>query len=107
MKSGQKINGIEFYALAFGLFLGLCIWKFGNPVILDNKIIPPISVSEFWNDAWPTHWANWILLPLALVLRRRNCLYKQAALANDQMALAAAVAVVRLAVVFRHANRGR
>jgi len=50
------------YALAFGLFLGLCIWKFGNPVILDYKIAPPNSLSEAWTDFWPTHWANWILL---------------------------------------------
>jgi hypothetical protein len=67
MKSGKKISGIEFYALAAGLFLGLCIWKFGNPVILDSKITPPDSPSEFWVDAWPTHWANWIFLPVALV----------------------------------------
>jgi O-antigen ligase len=67
MKSEKKISGIELYALAFGLFLGLCIWKFGNPVILDNKIIAPNSFSEAWTDFWPTHWANWILLPLAIV----------------------------------------
>jgi hypothetical protein len=48
------------------LFLGLAILKFGNPVILDQKITPPVSPSEFWVDAWPTHWGNWILLPLAL-----------------------------------------
>ena len=58
---------MEFYTLAFGLFLGLTILKFGNPVILDGKITPPASFAEFWNDPWPTHWANWILLPLALV----------------------------------------
>jgi hypothetical protein len=67
MKSGNKIRGIEYYALAFGLFLGLCIWKFGNPVILDSKISPPNSPSEFWHFAWPTHWAAWILLPLVIV----------------------------------------
>ncbi|MGH7951880.1 MAG: hypothetical protein ACREFE_08175, partial [Limisphaerales bacterium] len=66
MKSGKKIGGIEFYTLAFGLFLGLAIWKFGNPVILDQKISAPISPSEFWREAWPTHWANWILLPLVI-----------------------------------------
>jgi len=54
------------FALLFGLFLGLAIWKFGNPVILDHKIIPPASLTEVWTDAWPTHWSNWILLPLAL-----------------------------------------
>ncbi|MGD0207320.1 MAG: O-antigen ligase family protein [Verrucomicrobiota bacterium] len=66
MKSEKKITGTGFYALVFGLFLGLAILKFGNPVILDQKIPPPVSPSEFWADAWPTHWGNWILLPLAL-----------------------------------------
>ena len=55
------------FALAFGLFLGLAIWKFGDPVILDHKIIPPSTPSEFWSDAWPPHWANWIFLPLTVV----------------------------------------
>jgi O-antigen ligase len=67
MKSEKKTSGTVGCALVFGLFLGLCLWKFGNPVILDNKISPPNSASEFWHDAWPTRWANWILLPLVLV----------------------------------------
>jgi hypothetical protein len=67
MKPGKKIAAIEIYALAFGLFLGLALWKFGNPVILDHKIFTPTSPAEFWSEAWPTHWANWILLPLTLV----------------------------------------
>ena len=66
MKSESKSGGEKHFALAFGLFLGLTILKFGNPVILDSKISPPASLSDFLNDAWPTHWANWILLPLAL-----------------------------------------
>ena len=66
MKSEKKITGPGFYALVFGLFLGLAILKFGNPVILDQKIAPPVSPSEFLADAWPTHWGNWILLPLSL-----------------------------------------
>jgi hypothetical protein len=67
MKSGKKISGTAVYALAFGLFLGLCLWKFGNPVILDSKITPPVSPSDFLNDPWPTRWANWIFWPLAMV----------------------------------------
>jgi O-antigen ligase len=67
MKSGLKISGVEFYTLVFGLFLGLCIWKFGNPVILDSKIPTPVTPTDFLNDPWPTRWANWIFLPLALV----------------------------------------
>ena len=67
MKPKKKYAATEIYALAFGLFLGLAIWKFGNPVILDHKINPPSTLSEFWNDAWPTHWAIQILLPVMLV----------------------------------------
>jgi len=66
MKSERKINGTACYALVFGLFLGLCIWKFGNPVILDSKIPTPASPADFLNDPWPTRWAIWIFLPLAL-----------------------------------------
>jgi O-antigen ligase len=66
MKVEKKSSGMEFYALAFGLFFGLCLWKFGNPVILDGKITPPVSPAEFLTDPWPTHWANWIFLPVAL-----------------------------------------
>ena len=67
MKPDPQPNRTGRYALVFGLFLGLAILKFGNPVILDQKIPVPVSLSEFWTDAWPTRWANWILLPLALV----------------------------------------
>jgi hypothetical protein len=67
MKSGKKFAAHEIYALVFGLFLGLCILKFGDPVILDQKIYPPVSLSEWWNDSWPTHWANWFWVPLAAV----------------------------------------
>jgi O-antigen ligase len=53
----------DFFALAFGLFLGLAILKFGNPVILDDKILPPASLSEAWKETWPTRWS---ILPLAV-----------------------------------------
>ena len=66
MKSAKPPTGIRLYALAFGLFLGLAILKFGNPVILDYKITPPASAAEFWVDAWPLHWGIWLFLPLAL-----------------------------------------
>ena len=90
------------------------IWKFGNPVILDHKINPPSTLSEFWNDAWPTHWANRILLPLALVGALLLDSNGGATLlgagwwgtAATKIALAAAVVVVRLATSFRNPNRG-
>ena len=55
------------FALAFGLFLGLCLWKFGNPVILEKQIGSPTNAAEFWGNAWPPRWANWILLALSAV----------------------------------------
>ena len=61
----KNLTATKFYTLAFGLFLGLSIWKFGNPVILDHKIFAPATPAEFLNDPWPLHWANWILLPIA------------------------------------------
>jgi O-antigen ligase len=56
----------DLFALVVGLFLGLGIVKFGNPVILDHKIIPPSSLSEAWAEPWPTHWSRWLTAPLAL-----------------------------------------
>lgn len=56
----------DLFALVFGLFLGLTIVKFGNPVILDHKIAPPSSLSDAWKDAWPTHWGNGLVALLAI-----------------------------------------
>jgi len=60
------MSALDLYALSFGLFLGLSIIKFGNPVILDQKIILPTSLQEAWIYAWPSHWAYGLLVPLAL-----------------------------------------
>jgi hypothetical protein len=68
MKPEKKAVRRElYYALAFGVFLGLTIWKFGNPVILDSKVVTPVSLTDFWNDPWPPHWVNWIIFPLVAV----------------------------------------
>lgn len=67
MKSGKNAFPRQFFfVLGFGLFLGLTVWKFGNPVILDDKVNTPASFSDFWNDPWPPHWVNWVFLPLAV-----------------------------------------
>ncbi len=58
-------NTASAFALAFGLLLGLAILKFGNPVILDQKIPVPANLSDFLNEMWPTHWAIWCWLPFA------------------------------------------
>ena len=75
----KAFTATNLYALAFGIFLGLCVWKFGNPVILDHKISAPASWAEFLNEPWPPHWAGWIFLPLALIggslaAWKKNCL---------------------------------
>jgi O-Antigen ligase len=66
MKPGKETARYNLFALLFGLFLGLAIWKFGNPVILDHKIAPPASLAETWTYAWPAHWSNWIWPPFVL-----------------------------------------
>jgi O-antigen ligase len=66
LNANHQDQPLKVYAFAFGLFLGLCLWKFGDPVVLDHIIIPPATWEDFLEDAWPTHWANWILLPLAV-----------------------------------------
>jgi O-antigen ligase len=61
------LSATEKYALGFGLFLGLAIVKFGNPVILDQIISPPASWSDALQNAWPLHWTNWLLAGLAVI----------------------------------------
>jgi O-antigen ligase len=62
-----QIRTNDWFALAFGLLLGLALVKFGNPIILDAKIPPPSSPHDFWTDAWPPTWSIWFLAPLAVV----------------------------------------
>ena len=46
----------------FGLFLGLALLKFGNPVILDRLIDPPKDVWEWIFQPWPVRWGYVLLL---------------------------------------------
>ena len=62
----KPLTAQKLVTLACGLLLGLCLWKFGNPVILDHKIPAPTSLNELLTEPWPTHWARWFLLPLAV-----------------------------------------
>jgi len=49
------------YTCVFGLFLGLCLWKFGNPVILDQQVLSPKTFAEALEVSWPVSWGNWML----------------------------------------------
>ena len=57
----------RYFAIFFGCFLGLALWKFGNPVILDHKVDPPRSLAEALEVSWPVDWGNWILLITGIV----------------------------------------
>src|SRR5437660_3412573 len=57
-----------------GLWLGLSLLKFGNPVLLANKIEPPRNILEFLIDPWPIAWGYAIVaivVALSLPLWRR------------------------------------
>lgn len=54
--------------LAFGLFLGLCLVKFGNPVVLEQRIEPPVTAAEWWTQSWPVRWAFPLLLIFSVSL---------------------------------------
>jgi hypothetical protein len=58
---------IEWFGLILGLFLGVALLKFGNPVILHSKVLPPRSLPEWWHLAWPPGWSVWCLIPLIVV----------------------------------------
>ncbi len=52
--------------MALGLFLGLGLLKFGNPVILASRVKPPDDVWEFLIGTWPLPW-GYVLLALILM----------------------------------------
>ena len=49
-KSDETIKSTQgkdrWVVVLFGLFLGLCILKFGNPIILDQLIEPPSEIAD-------------------------------------------------------------
>jgi len=55
------------FPLAFGLFLGLALVKFGNPIILDSSVPAPHSISEVWSQPWPPRWSIWFLIPFVCI----------------------------------------
>ncbi|HVM47275.1 MAG TPA: O-antigen ligase family protein [Candidatus Acidoferrum sp.] len=64
------------FAVVFGAFLGLSMFKFGNPPILEKWVSTP---TQFWEVVfaypWPISWAYWMLgitgLLGAVVARRK------------------------------------
>ena len=60
-------EALRFFALIFGAFLGLCILKWGNPVILDAQIPMPRDAAEWFQHPWPSRLAPPFLMVLAVV----------------------------------------
>jgi len=66
------------FSVAFGLFLGLCLLKFGNPPIMEKYVNRPSDIYELlFAFPWPIGWAYRLLTLLTilgigcvLVLRR-------------------------------------
>ncbi len=54
------------WTVVFGLFLGVGLLKFGNPIILDSEIPPPGSLTEFLNEPWPAKWGQIAFIFIAL-----------------------------------------
>lgn len=54
------------WTVLFGMFLGLALLKFGNPVVLDRQIPPPASFSELLSQPWPLRWSFGLLGLLVL-----------------------------------------
>ena len=55
------------FAGAAGLFLALALLKFGNPVILEQRIPTPSTLEDFIYAPWPIVWGQWMLAGLALL----------------------------------------
>ena len=59
--------------LLIGLFLGLVLLKFGNPVIFEGRFPPPGNFTEALHFSWPASWgwlASAVLFLLAMPLAR-------------------------------------
>ena len=53
-----------------GLWLALALIKFGNPIILNERIHAPSSLFELLNYPWPADWGNVLLSVVCLVSLR-------------------------------------
>ena len=61
-----RFTSRDIYLVAIGLFLGLSVIKFGNPVILDAVVPAPKTLAGAWAWAWPPHWSLMLVWLVAL-----------------------------------------
>src|SRR6266403_4144242 len=58
----------QFYLSFFGLFLGLCLLKFGNPPIMEKYVDSPGDGYQLiFGYPWPIAWAYRMLALVALL----------------------------------------
>ena len=60
----QNHSGPGLFAFVAGLFLFVSILKFGNPVILDDILVPPENFLAAVFESWRVEWGYWLMLPL-------------------------------------------
>lgn len=54
------------FAFALGLWIGLSLLKFGNPIIFDRMIVAPHDLAEFIFVSWPVAW-GYVLLGFVIL----------------------------------------
>ena len=64
--SGARNPKELLFLLAAGIWIGLSLLKFGNPVIFGSMITPPANLAEFIFVAWPVTW-SYVVLALVVV----------------------------------------
>jgi O-antigen ligase len=56
------------FSVLFGAFLGLALFKFGNPPIMERWVTAPANIYEFLlGNPWPIRWAYVLLALLAAI----------------------------------------
>lgn len=60
------IRGECLFTWLTGLWLGLALLKFGNPVIFDDQVARPVSLFQWLIQPWPLAWGLFLFVPVAL-----------------------------------------
>ena len=63
-ETAQSQRGPTVFAVVAGLFFFVAILKFGDPVILDNVLLPPENAQAAVFESWQVKWGYWLMLPL-------------------------------------------
>ena len=56
----------QIFALLAGLWIGISLVKFGNPIIFDRMVAAPQNLAEFIFTAWPIAWGYWLFAAVVI-----------------------------------------